>query len=80
MKVEIRNVANGAILRIEEDDEGGEVREVVYQEMDDDGIEAFADFLRYLVDQCGPQTSRYSPKRVHISVEPGDKYERPPTK
>jgi hypothetical protein len=25
----------------------------------------------------GPATSRYSAKRIHIVVEPGDKYEAP---
>jgi hypothetical protein len=75
MKIEIRRVQNGAILSIEEDDE---VNEVVYQEGGEAGeIEAFADFLRHLTNNYGPQTSRYSPKRVHISVEPGDKYEPP---
>jgi hypothetical protein len=47
MKFEIRRVRNGAVLRVEaEDAEAGE--EVVYQEMERDEIEAFADFLRHL--------------------------------
>ena len=73
MKFEIRRVRNGAVLRVEADDaeEGGEV---VYQETDLDEIEAFADFLRHLLDHFGPTTSRYSPKRIRILVEPGDKY------
>ena len=25
-------------------------------------------------DEFGPSTSRYSPKRIYIQVEPGDKY------
>jgi hypothetical protein len=44
MKFEIRRVRNGAVLRV--DAEAGE--EVVYQEMERDEIEAFADFLRHL--------------------------------
>jgi len=73
MKFEIRRVRNGAVLRVEADDaeEGGEV---VYQETELDEIEAFADFLRHLLDHFGPTTSRYSPKRIRILVEPGDKY------
>jgi hypothetical protein len=76
MKFEIRNARNGVILRVEdevlEDDE-----EVVYQELEVDEIEAFAEFLRFLVDHYGPTTSRYSPKRIWVVVEPGDKYEAP---
>ena len=61
MKFEIRRVQNGAVLRVETNGEdSGE--EIVYQEQEDDEIEAFADFLRHLVDHYGPTTSRYSPK------------------
>jgi hypothetical protein len=75
MKFEIRSVRNGAVLRVEPDYPDAESEEVVYQESDTDEIEAFADFLRYLVDHYGPTTSRYSPKRIYIRVEPGDKIE-----
>jgi hypothetical protein len=76
MKFEIRRVRNGAVLRVEAEsaEEGGEI---VYQETDSDEIEAFADFLRHLLDHYGPTTSRYSPKRIRILVEPGDKHEPP---
>ena len=59
MKIEIRRTKNGSILRIEED--GEEVSEIIYQEMEGADIEAFADLLRYLMDNYGPTTSRYSP-------------------
>jgi hypothetical protein len=49
--------------------------EIRYQEIDGAEIEAFADFLRYLNEHYGPSTSRYSPKRIHISVEPSDKFQ-----
>jgi len=76
MKFEIRRVQNGAVLRVETNGEdSGE--EIVYQGQEDGEIEAFADFLRHLVDHYGPTTSRYSPKRITIRVEPGDKYEPP---
>jgi len=67
MKFEIRRVRNGAVLRVEADGEedGGEI---VYQEMEADEIEAFADFLRHLLEHYGPTTSRYSPKRIRILV------------
>jgi len=77
MKFEIRRVQNGAVLRVEADYPDAETEEIVYQEMEADEIEAFAEFLRCLVEHYGPQTSRYSPKRIYISVEPGDKYEAP---
>jgi hypothetical protein len=75
MKFEIRRTRNGVVLRVEPDFPDEKSEEVVYQERDDDEIEAFADFLRYLVDHYGPTTSRYSPKRIYVSVEPGDKFE-----
>ena len=77
MKFEIRPAANGVVLREDHDLPDTAPDEVVYQEQDGNEIEAFADFLRHLVDHYGPTTSRYSPKRIHITVEPGDKYEPP---
>jgi len=78
MKFEIRRATNGAILRVETDAPDTPSEEAVYQEREDDEIEAFAEFLRHLLEHYGPVTSRYSAKRIHILVEPGDKYE-PPT-
>lgn len=77
MKFEIRRIANGTVLRLEPDQPGDEAEEIVYQarESDEEDIEAFADFLRYLADHYGPHTSRYSPKRIFVQVEPGDKFE-----
>lgn len=77
MKFEIRRAANGAILLVETDAPDATPDEVVYQEREDDEIEAFADFLRHLLEHYGPSTSRYSAKRIHIVVEPGDKYTEP---
>ena len=78
MKFEIRAVQNGAILRVETDGhDGTESEELAYQEIDGGEIEAFADFLRALDEHYGPSTSRYSPRRIYILVEPGDKYEEP---
>jgi hypothetical protein len=77
MKFEIRRVQNGAVLRVEPDYPGAEPEEVVYQETETDEVEAFADFLRHLVDHYGPHTSRYSPRRICVRVESGDKCEAP---
>lgn len=75
MKMEIRHVRNGAVLRVEPEQPGDEVEEFVYQESESADIDAFADFLQLLLDHYGPTTSRYSPKRILVIVEPGDKYE-----
>lgn len=69
MKFEVRRVKNGFVLLTEDDEE------VVYAETCEDEVEVFAMFLRYLNDEFGPATSRYSSKRIRIAVEPGDKYE-----
>lgn len=76
MKCEIRRAQNGVVLRISEQ-EDGESEEVVYQETEVDEVEAFAAFLRYMVDHYGPTTSRYSPKQIAILVQPGDKFVPP---
>ena len=50
MKFEIRRVQDGAVLRVDPDYPGAEPEEVVYQETETEELEAFADFLRHLVD------------------------------
>ena len=77
MKFEIRPVRNGVLLRVEPDEAGEEAEEYVYQETEFGDIEAFAELLRLLLDEYGPSTTRYSPKRIHVVVEAGDKHERP---
>lgn len=77
MKFEIRNVSNGVVLRIEPEASGDEAQEIVYQARDDAEVEAFAEFLRHLVENYGPHTSRYSPNRIYVRVKPGDKFEPP---
>ena len=76
MLFEIRRVKNGCVLKVKNSsEESVEREEIVYQEKYDDDIECFADFLCYLNDEYGPATSRYSEKRIYISVAPGDKFE-----
>lgn len=36
---------------------------------------AFADMLRHLITEFGPADSRYSPERLFVIIEPGDKHE-----
>lgn len=73
MKFDVRRVKNGLILEVK--GESSEVEEeIVFQENYDDEVEGFANFLRYLNEEYGPSTNRYSPKRIYIRVEPGDKF------
>ena len=74
LKFEVRRARNGLVLNVEgpHDEEG--LNEIVYQERYEDEVEGFADFLRYLNEEFGPLTSRYDPKRIHIRIEPGDKF------
>lgn len=73
---EIRRVKNGLVLKVtDKTNSPSEKGEIVYQEKFDDEIEGFADFLCYLDDCYGPTTSRYSKKRIYISVKPGDKFD-----
>jgi hypothetical protein len=75
MKFEIRPVLNGIVLTIDHGDEGEDPEEIVYQKADGNEIQAFADFLHFLNDHYGPSTSRHSPQRIRITIEPGDKWE-----
>ena len=76
MIFEIRRVKNGHILKIVSAESGAtESEEIVYQEKFDNEVECFADFLRYLNEEYGPSTSRYSEKRIYINIKSGDKFE-----
>lgn len=76
MIFEIRRAKNGYVLKIiNNEDELEGSKEIVYQEKYDDEVECFADFLRYLDNEYGPSTGRYSEKKIYINVEPGDKYD-----
>jgi hypothetical protein len=68
--MKMKTAINGWVLETEDG-------EIVYQDPDEEDceIERFANFLRVIDDQFGPPSSRYSPKRIYIRVEPGDKFE-----
>lgn len=74
MEYHVARAQNGLIVTVI-DKELGEENQLVYQENHADEVDAFADFLRELLDHYGPQTSRYSDKRIYIKVAPGDKSE-----
>ena len=69
----IKPAKNGFILQATHYDE--ETEELVYQETEEDEVNAFAQFLRLIDDHYGPDTSRYSAERIKVSVVPGDKHE-----
>lgn len=78
IKIEI--VENGWLITDESDPDGP--RKLVVQRDDDVAInpsqqtmEAFVELLWRVNDLIGPTTSRYSPHRLKISLEPGDKYD-----
>lgn len=70
MKFEIRNAENGHVLKLEDLEE-----EIVCQEDFEDESDAFAAFLRTILDYYGPSSSRYDRKRIYVVVKPGDKSE-----
>lgn len=72
MRFEIKKAKNGYIVQCDSEEDP-----MVFQKISDeeDEVDAWASFLRELTDQYGPMTNRYSPKRIYIRVEPGDKFE-----
>ena len=80
--VRIIRVENGYIVEVPDYDiydvnTGIMIRKEVFEDIEDElgDIDSLVDALRFIEDQIGPSTSRYSKKRVKISIEPGDKYE-----
>lgn len=73
----IRYVKNGLVIEVRDNYNEEESEEVVYADENADDLEGWAVFLRALTDYYGPQTSRYSPKRVAVRLIPGDKYDGP---
>jgi len=78
IKIEI--VENGWLITDETDPDGP--RKLVFQRDDavainpsQETMEAFVELLWRVNDLIGPTTSRYSPHRLKISLEPGDKYD-----
>ena len=76
IEFKIRKVLNGCILQhvspiIGETDA---IQEIV--SIDQDGLfqcehECFAEFLRSINENFGPNDSKYSPKRIYVKVDPG---------
>lgn len=78
IKIEI--VENGWLITDETNPDGPrklviECNEVVTINPSQETMEAFCGLLWRVNDLIGPTTSRYSPHRLKISLEPGDKYD-----
>lgn len=80
MKLSIEKTDNGYLMEYDSEyaDGAPRVSKRVFQENDDDGelaeVNAMACALRTIDELIGPSTSRYSPGRVYVKVEPGDKH------
>jgi hypothetical protein len=76
--IKTRHVKNGVLVEVSCD---GDISEYVatrgnedsFSSIEPDETEAFAYLLRILNEAYGPSTGRYSPKRIFIKIEPGDK-------
>ena len=79
MSVTIRRAVNGWVVNRPLDDSDDDSEWVYSHDMecDESEVVVFARLLRDINDFIGPETSRYSAKRIHVVVEPGDKYEPP---
>lgn len=81
MKLEIQSAGNGWIVTCKTGSPEDQDEIMVFEGADNcevdpnQDVDKFADLLWYVSAQMGPSTGRYSPKRIKISVEPGDKYE-----
>ncbi len=72
MVMVIKKVENGYILETTSGEETS--IKVVEAKCEDEEVEAFRDLLWEINDAVGPMTSRYSAKRIVVSIEPGDKH------
>lgn len=68
-EVAIRAAANGYICQVREDGQEW----VCDDTADDNEVDAFATFLRIILNNYGPSSSRYDDKRIYVIVAPGDK-------
>lgn len=78
--IKIECVDNGWLLTDETDPDGPRRRVVESNDVmrinpSKETMEAFVRLLWEVNDLIGPTTSRYSPHRVTIGLEPGDKYQ-----
>jgi hypothetical protein len=81
--IKIECVDNGWLLTDETDPDGPRRRVVESNDVmrinpSKETMEAFVRLLWEVNDLIGPTTSRYSPHRVTIGLEPGDKHESHP--
>lgn len=70
MKYEMKRQKNGWLFKAEDEDQG-----IVCREDFENEHEAWKYFLYEILETYGPTDNRYSPKRVRVVIEAGDKYE-----
>jgi hypothetical protein len=78
--IKIETVDNGWIITDETDPDGPrkfvvECEDLLSINPSLETMESFCSLLRRVNDLIGPTTSRYSPHRLKISLEPGDKHD-----
>ena len=78
--IKIETVDNGWIITDETDPDGPkklvvECEDLLHINPSLETMESFCSLLRRVSDLIGPSTSRYSPHRLKISLEPGDKHD-----
>jgi len=81
--IKIECVDNGWLLTDETDPDGPrrrvvETHDTIVVNPTKETMEAFVRLLWEVNDLIGPTTSRYSPHRVTIGLEPGDKHSSHP--
>lgn len=74
MTISIEKVENGYVLKYQVDDLFLTRVVECQAEIEDSEVETFRSLLWEINEILGPSTSRYSPKRISIGTEPGDKY------
>jgi len=76
--IKIETASNGWIVRHDVEGEGEHVYVFCEGDSDEDTAKGFMSLLHYIKSVCGPHESRYSPYRVMIHIEPGDKHSSHP--
>lgn len=71
----LKRVQNGYILEKKDiiDGKSTEVETLVGADGGEGEYEAFQQFLYDILENYGPSDGRYSPKRLRVRIEPGDK-------
>lgn len=76
MKLIIETIANGWLVRTDDGENVSYPMAFAHdEESKENEVKVFSDVLYYINEEIGPTTSRYDKARIHVDVQPGDKYE-----